>query len=136
MTDPLRPSDVPILTLTFSVVFKEVVVVMEIPVVGHRPRRRWVQRLGVPRLIGGDEVPYPLVVLSVGGEPEGAAATDPAVRVVAGLAKNGDPLANGLSVTVVPVGRNRVNLGQELRAVSSFHQLHIMPNGLRDSSDH
>ena len=42
---------------------------MKVAVDGHRPRRCRVQRLGVPRLVGGREVPDPLVVLLVGREP-------------------------------------------------------------------
>ena len=106
--------------LTCPIVLQEVVVVVKVSVGGHRPRRRRVARLGVLGLVGGDEVSHPLVVLPVGGEPEGAAARDPAVRVAAGLAKQGDPLADGLSVGVVPVGRNGVDLGQELQGWDLF----------------
>ena len=97
---------------------------MEVSVGGHRPRRSRVLRLGMSRLIGGDEVPDPLLVLSVvGGEPEGAAARHPAVRVEAGLAEYGDPLADGLSVRIIPVCRNCVNLGQELQELSRVFDL-------------
>ena len=97
---------------------------MEVSVGGHRPRRSRVLRLGMSCLIGGDEVPDPLLVLSVvGGEPEGAAARHPAVRVEAGLAEYGDPLADGLSVRIIPVCRNGVNLGQELQELSRVFDL-------------
>ena len=97
---------------------------MEVSVGGHRPRRSRVLRLGMSRLVGGDEVPDPLLVLSVvRGEPEGAAARHPAVRVEAGLAEYGDPLADGLSVRIIPVCRNCVNLGQELQELSRVFDL-------------